>query len=273
MLRLAALLCVLGPACSFDGGYDHTRFRCDDERGCPADTPCSADGFCEAGAPEIDGGGAVTVPPTFIQEVETTWTTAAGGASKQTPEIEVVAGDVLVALAVAEDGDLGLAGIAGGDLTWTAHEIRDDGQFAWIGLWTAVADTDRALVVQFTATEGGDRAFGGSILTFRGSDGPGASESTDGIGPPTLGITTTAPRSAIVVVNGDWKAEDGARAWRDTVSTLVETSYFQASGTYAAYGGYHADAGDAGARTVGLTAPGDQTYAIAAVEILGHAAP
>jgi hypothetical protein len=92
-------------------------------------------------------------------------------------------------------------------------------------------------------------------------------------GAPSLSITTTQDNSAIVVANGDWNATDGAsRTWRTAGSSATENTYFRDSTRYTAYGAYHADAGTAGGKTVGLSAPGGQKYSIIAVEVKGTAA-
>lgn len=59
MSASATLGCAVLAACSFPADYGGTRFRCDVGGGaneCPAGYTCVA-GFCEAGAPMIDGGG------------------------------------------------------------------------------------------------------------------------------------------------------------------------------------------------------------------------
>ena len=129
------------------------------------------------------------------------------------------------------------------------------------------------MTVTSTRTGSSFNGFGLNVLTFRSSDGVGAS-SKDNVasGAPTLNLTTTQANSAIVVANGDWSATDGAsRTWRTNAGALTEKTYDFQSAQFTVYGGYHADAGAIATYAVGLSAPGAQKYSIAAVEVKGAA--
>ena len=104
----------------------------------------------------------------------------------------------------------------------------------------------------------GGAFFGGTVLTFRGASGIGASAkaNVDLLTAASLNITTTQANIAIVVVNGDRRAVDGtSRAWLTGAGAFTEQTYFHDAGQYTVYGGYHADAGPIGTYTVGLSAP------------------
>ena len=277
---IAALLLVLA-GCTFDQNFDGTRFRCGPEEACPAGTRCSGAGFCEPMSSEPDGGvgadggggfdGGGAAGPSFVQEVETSWTSAPGGSAKATASFEVLAGDVLVAFAATEDtAGVGPVAISGGGLVWTERARADGPDYCLVVVWTAEVSASQAMAVSFTSTDEG--FFGGAVLTFRGAAGAGASAQGKALsGSPMVDLTTTAPRSAIVVAIGDWTGADGAsRMWFANAGPLTETSYVLENGAYAVYGGYHPDAGAAAAYPIGLSSPADQRYSIAAVEIRGQ---
>lgn len=210
--------------------------------------------------------------PTFIQETETSWA-AAAVSSKTTASFNVLAGDILVALAGTEDNAADITSISGGSLTWTLRQKVAVADYCQAGAWTAVVDTDKSMTVTVTKNNATLRAFGVNVLTFRASDGVGASSKTNVLsGAPTLNLTTTQADSAIAVFNADWTAADGAsRTWRSGAGTLTEQTYFRDSAHYTVYGGYHADADAIGVKAVGLSAPGSQRYSIVACEVKGTA--
>ena len=270
--RTGVALATVLFGCSFEHDPAGTRFRCDEQAPCPAGTTCSPDGFCEAAIGELDAGdvdGGVVAPPTMVQDTETNWTFAMGGGSKETPEFDVLVGDVLVAYAISENVETSVGSITGGGLDWVERKRVVVGGHSWVGLWTVTADADTAMSVRFTLDQGSEGWFGAGVVTFRGSDGVGPSEADTGQGPATLALTTTRAHSAIVIANGDWNAQDGPHAWRDDAGMLDETSYFYDAGIYAAYAGVHSDVGPAGTYEVGLSAPVDQIYALVAIEVFG----
>jgi hypothetical protein len=193
----------------------------------------------------------------------------------------VQTGDILVAGSICADITLSttISDNTGGAITWTLQEDVNAASNCRTRMWTAAADSNRSLTVTFTrsADLGFDNFFGGNVLTFRGSDGPGAAEPANGTGGPSRAITTTQDNSALVVFSGDWNAVDGtSRTWR-TVNSITpasgsgEVTYARDAAQYAVYGAYYSDAGAAGSKTVGLSAPVGQKYAIAVVEVKGTA--
>jgi hypothetical protein len=209
--------------------------------------------------------GSITAP-TFVSENEvSSWTTT--GASKATASFAVQTGDVLVAYGMTEDSPNSLS-VSGGSLTWTQQQLVNTSNYGRAYIWTATASSSTSITVTFTRSGSGQ--YGGDVLVFRGSGGIGASSKTNTTGAPSLALTTTQSNSAIVVASVDWNAVSGSgRTWRTGAGTLTETTYATdpAHGTF--YGGYHANAGAAGSKTVGLSAPSGQQYAIVAVEVKG----
>lgn len=219
--------------------------------------------------------------PTFVSEQETALNTTTPknvGAS-----MSALNGDILVEAGGSENNNSTLGTPTGG--TSVTRTLREEesagspGNRATAYIWTAPITSDQTLTPSFNRSAGTGK-FIGTALLFRGSDGVGATNSTNngdaGSGAPSLSITTTANNSAIVVVVMDWNAVDGAsRTWR-TVNSITPTSgngyersyvFDSAACTY--YAAYYPDAGTAGAKTVGLSAPSTMSYVICAVEIKG----
>lgn len=209
----------------------------------------------------------MATPPSFIQEAETVWNTTTS--PKTTAAFSVQTGDVLVAFGITGDQSASLA-VSGGSLTWTQAQFVNIASFCWTSIWTATATSSASITATFTRSGNTASWFGGNVLTFRGSDGVGASNKTNGAGAPSLALTTTQNNSAVVVANSDWNALATARTWRTTAGALTEQTYFAGS-QYTVYGGFHADVSTAGSKTVGLSAPTGQAYAILAVEVKGAA--
>lgn len=210
--------------------------------------------------------------PTFVQEAEVSFGTTANAATTGT--FDALAGDVLVAVGISEDASYPITITNNGAaLTWTEQQQVNVASYTRVYIWTTVLAGDRTgLTVTFTTVSFG--MHGGNVLTYRGSDGVGASNKTNVSGAaPSLGLTTAQDNSAIIIANGDWNAADGTtRTWRTVNgSAATEQSYLRDSAHYSAYVGRHIDAGTAGAKTVGLSAPSGQKYSIAAVEVKGSA--
>jgi hypothetical protein len=209
--------------------------------------------------------------PTFVGEHEvSSWTTTTGTV-KSTSSFSVTAGDLLVAYGGTADGPVTEAiSSSGVSLTWTLRQSNVALGLAPSYVWTATAPSSGSVTVRFTRT-GSYGSYGGDVLQFRNSAGVGASAITTGSGTPSLGITTTTDHSALVVYSSDWRAVNGSsRTWlTSSAGTFSEQTYFTASGDMTGYGGYHADAGTAGSKTVGLSAPSGQDYTTIALEVKG----
>lgn len=208
--------------------------------------------------------------PTFAGENESTWNS---NSSPRTVSTTVGAGDVLVVVGASEDGSTTLGTPSGGSLTYSLAQSNVISSYSTTYAWTSTAASSSTFDVSITASGGGQ--FGFNTLRFSGSDGIGASAKTNvASGAPSLDITTTQANSAIVVIVTDWNAGSGARTWR-TVNSITPSSgnglevSYAATGNYTIYAAYYSDAGSAGVKTVGLSAPTGQKYTIIAVEVLG----
>jgi hypothetical protein len=212
--------------------------------------------------------------PTFVQEAETVWNTQT--TPKGSGNFTTNTGDVVVGVSIAENDATGPTSQTGTNVTLTSQQEINVADYCDVELSAGVVSSGGTTSVSFASAGGG--LFGGNALTFRDSDGIGASAKTNTTGAPSLNITTTQDNSAIVVVVGDWSAADGAsRTWR-TVNSITPTSgngyelsYSNEAPSYTIYVAYYPDAGAAGSKTVGLSAPTGQQYAIVALEVKGTA--
>lgn len=217
----------------------------------------------------------MATPPTFVAEYETTFSEST---SPETDAITVAVGDVLAILGVVEDSATTLTLPTGGSPTYTQQQNSNVASNCNVYAWTAPIATGESYSVSISDAGDGSHWWGYNVLRFSGSDGVGASNKTNSTGAPSLSLTTSFDNSAIVVAVGDWNAADGTtRTWRTVNGTTptagngFEKTYFRDPSHYTVHIGYYPDAGTAGAKTVGLSAPSGQKYAIVAVEIRGSA--
>lgn len=212
------------------------------------------------------------IPPVFVDEHEVSFgTLSSSGGSANTGSFSVTAGDLLVIVGSSEDASRTLNTPTGGSLTYTLHQSVVVTDYTTAYVWTAVCTSTTSITVTITVAGTGDiRAWGFNVLRFQKA-GVGASTKTNvSSGAPTVTLTTTRNNSAIVMLNSDWNAQDGAsRTYRTNAGTFTEQTYFRDAARYATYNGYHANAGTAAGYAVGLTAPGSQKYSIVALEVVG----
>lgn len=215
----------------------------------------------------------MATPPTFVGEFETVWNT---GTQPKAVSTTVDNLDRLVIGSIAET-QLTWTAPSGGGLTYAAGPSLNPANYCSSAVWTTSGTSTQTYSLTM-GNNSGTSWWGWNAFRFSGSDGFGATASTNTTGAPSLGITTLHDNSAIVVYVGDWNATDGAsRTWRTVNGTAptagngFEKSYFRDAAHYAIYAAYYPDAGAAGPKTVGLSAPGGQQYTIIAVEVRGAA--
>lgn len=201
----------------------------------------------------------------FVAEYEAaSWYTE----DSSTVSVTCADGDVLVANMVCGN-QLRTLGISGGGLTWTLRESVSASLRCSIAQWTAEVGPGQGGTFDVTATMSGDGFGGVSVLRYADvAVGAHASGNAADPAAPSLDLTTTADNSIIVVVVGDHETVDGStRTWRTGAGALTEQAYYRSNSETAVYLGYHADAGTAGLKTVGLTQPNTMRPSIAAVEL------
>jgi hypothetical protein len=220
-------------------------------------------------------------PPTFVQEVKTTaWQTPSTTAAFTTPSFNVQAGDVLVACMLTNwNSGVGTLTASGGGLTWSEETSAGQGAYGLVTLAVATVDTTKSMTVTVTRSVTGANAarVALSVMTFRGVEGIGSAESlavTTFTTVPELALRTDAANSVIVLANVDQRGLDGStRAWLSNAGSLTETTYDRSAGGTGFYLGYHADSGAVSVYTVGMSAPANQTWACAALELYGPLVP
>ena len=208
--------------------------------------------------------------PTFVAEYETPWNTTTS--PKTTSNFSVQTGDILVAYAVNESSGSTIATPPTGTLTgtWTLKQTISATNYTYLRLWTMqVASNQTNVNVSFT---NGGGNFGADVLHFRNASSVGiTAQANSATGNPTLTLNGISDNSSIVMVNGDWSAKTGARTYNTTsAGTFTETSAYADGTSYGVEGGYYANAGTAGNKTIGITAPTGMTWALAAIEIKGN---
>jgi hypothetical protein len=208
--------------------------------------------------------------PTFVQEVETTWT-ATTTTTRTVASFAVQVGDILVACMLSDDfNNSGTLTASGGSLTWTQQQTVTTFGGGRATLATATATTTTSMTATVTKSLATSVAYGMTVLSFRGSGGVGASAQSQATNSPLVNLTTTQANSALVIAVVDSFAQDGvSRVWRANAGPLTERTYQRILGVWTTYAGYHADAGAVGTYGLGLTAPIGQTDCNVAVEILG----
>lgn len=216
--------------------------------------------------------------PTFVSENETVFSNKTKPKTvSQTSAVD----DVILAMFGLEENTMTTATdpTASGTLSWSQYENQGASGRGRVGIWGA-AGIDAAGWT-LTGTHGGDTSildkwWGFNALRFSGASLTNAAHASRNgasvVG--TIGITTTAANSAIAVVTVDWSGVNNAtRDWASaSAGAGTELTYYNGASHYTVYIGYYADAGAAGAKTVGcLVGVGGATtlggHSIAAIEI------
>ena len=208
--------------------------------------------------------------PTFVAEYETAWNSATS--PKTTSNFSVQSGDILVAYAVNESSGSTIATPPTGTLagTWTLKQTISATNYTYLRLWTMQVASNQTNV-NVTFTNGGGN-FGADVLHFRNASSVGiTAQANSATGNPTLTLNGISDNSTIVMVNGDWSAKTGARTYNTAnAGTFTETSAYADGSTYGVEAGYYGNAGTAGNKTIGITAPTGMTWALAAIEVKGN---
>ena len=183
--------------------------------------------------------------------------------------VAVNAGDLLVVQGSSENELYTIATPTATGVTFTLRQSIVVTDYATAYVWTAPIVSSASLTIS-TSRSVTNGSWGFGVYVFSGHGGVGASSKANvASGAPSLALTTTASNSAILVLNADWNAVNGSgRVWRTGAGTFTEENYFLGAGLFTVYAGYHPDAGVAGLKTVGLSAPTGQKYSIIALEVL-----
>lgn len=196
-------------------------------------------------------------------------------ASPKTAGLAIDVNDRLVVLTSVEDQSGPIINVAGGSQTYTLLQSIAVSNFAEVRLHSCTSSTATDFSVSFTEASSSSLFWFGGVVQYRDSDGFGnsAKSNTNNDATPSIDITTTQDNSAIVVLISDWNA--GAvtpRTWLDVNGAQpTEIVVGQSAGRSSRYVARYADAGTAGVKTVGLSAPTGMKTSIVAIEVKGVA--
>jgi hypothetical protein len=216
----------------------------------------------------------MATPPTFVSFGSSAMNTTT---TPKTVSVTVQTGDLLIVKSLAAGTNGGAVNTAptGGSLTYTqlatlGFDLNDARAIAW----SASATSSTTFSVSAVQPASSSVPWGLEVWVWRDHTGVGA------VGAPAVNstsnlatFTTTGDNSAITVGSADWNAVDGTTRTRRTVngSTGTEDLYGRDAAAYSWYGSRYADAGAAGSKSVGYSAPTGQASAIIAVEVKGTA--
>lgn len=178
--------------------------------------------------------------------------------------ISVQQGDLIVVRAggSSSNGALTISN-SGTAISWTATSRTDSG-YSPVYLWTGKALATGSLTITVTRSSGSSY-YWARVSGWRGADVTGTPVSSIGSGTPTLGLTIAA-NSGVAWVSADYNSGSiSNRGWLSVGGSPTEIYADTPSSTF-----YAADWGvisTAGAKTVGMSAPGSQKWSAIAVEI------
>lgn len=208
--------------------------------------------------------------PTYVAEYPTAFN------SNTTPKtalnvVAVTTGEVLIGAGVNEGSVYNIAITENGGASWVEKQVYDTDDYCETHLWSYTVAGNENLTVTFTTD--GSQYFGGNVIRFSGTDGVGASNKAQAAtGQPSVTLTTTQANSAIVVICTDYNAVAGTQTFTSNGGAGSPTNLTDYPGDAARYGcaiGYYANAGDVGAKTIGMSAPEGQKWTIEVIEVLG----
>jgi hypothetical protein len=183
--------------------------------------------------------------PTFVGFQQSAWNTTTS--PKTTTTTAAAVGDVVVAVA-GKESDVGTLALSG------------------VGVFLSALRS----VVTASRCEGIlAGGFGAAHAVFTASGGVGSSNVADGSTNGQVSLVTTRDNSAVLVFVADFAAVDGAaRTWLSVNGAPTERVYSFQAAAYTVYCATYADAGAAGTKTFGLSAPGGLNATVFAVEVL-----
>lgn len=197
---------------------------------------------------------------------------------KATSSFSVSTGDILVFFYCAESLDAATTPTkSAGTATISALTAQRDvnsGSVSRVTCWTATVTAGGTLTIQF-ARSAGSANWGGQVRAWSGSAGVGVSNqgSYSSVGASSITLTGVSASSAIECFQADWNAgATTGHAWSAGAGSATETLFQQNNGgaSYSCYAAYYANAGSAGSKTVGMSAP-SQAWSLIGLEVLAGA--
>lgn len=216
--------------------------------------------------------------PTVAEVAETSW--AASPTSVNSGSLTYATGDKVVILGGTGDAasTLTIAKSAGTATfgSFTQRQVISTVGSAYASVWDVDVTAGGTATITLTKSAGGN-LIGASFFKVSAGTSDGydtSAKAAIATGAPTLTYSTLSDNCALLVFVTDWNAADGTtRTWRSVNgSPATETTYFRDASNWTVYAGIHPDAGAAGSKTVGLSAPTGPKYSEVSIAIKGTAA-
>lgn len=222
------------------------------------------------------GVNGVTAP-TFVAQYATAFNVSTSPKTAMSA-VSISSGDVIVIVGVIEDAKStsGWSPTYSEDGSSAFANTIDNSTLDYSGVSSATYTATNNESITITAARGSSATttlfFGANAVRFSGSSGIGNTATDSGSGSPSISITTTQNNSAIVVIFADWNATTGTQTFTSNGGAGSPTNLTGYAGDGSHYGAgiaYYADAGTAGSKTVGMSAPTGQKWRGIAIEVKG----
>ena len=215
--------------------------------------------------------------PTFVADYEGAPAWPSTTTPKVTPSFNGLTGDVLVSL--LSDANQQAADVdtwsSNPSETWTETAGSTGGTSAdsrTKAAYATLSANRTGMTVSLAAQVGGD-FFNHVVAHFRNSAGIGNTASSPRVsntGGPSFAFTTAYDNSAIAFVMAEWNVVDASgRAYRTVNGQTPTEIQFHTSVNLNTLTAIYLDAGVAGVKTIGLTAPTTGRWVVTAVEVRG----
>ena len=206
--------------------------------------------------------------PTVTEVYEATWTSTTS--PRTTGTLTVAQGDVLYVIAggSASNGALTLSDSTSSAIAWTATSLTTSG-YSPVYLWTATIPSGVTSLTITLTRASGSSYYGFNVFRATNCSGVGTPVTGSGTsGGPSLAITTGQSNSVIAYASSDYNSVSvTSRTWRQ-VNSSDPTEDYVARPSSSYYLAHYGDAGAAGSKTTGLSAPTGQKWQAIAVELL-----
>lgn len=216
--------------------------------------------------------------PTIVSYTDTQATAGTpvlASTGRTTANVPVLTGDVVVVHGGAEDnanaGTLTLSLLGGLTGTLTEKQRDQTNSYCPNVISTAPVTADGNLTAKVVGSSGGTLRFNVGVWVMRSHGGVGVSGKAHlaAGNPPSLALAGVADLSTLLCALTDWSAANTARTYTQVNgANPTERGHFADGSTWHYDAFDYADAGAAGTKTVGQSAPASQTPNLLVVEVL-----
>lgn len=207
--------------------------------------------------------------PSYPAYTNTAWNTTS---PKTSNSVSVQTGDIIVVVAAGKDetANFTTPTNSGTALTWTLIDSQDTNPYPEVRAWQATASATESITV--SVTSGGSVVWGVCVLVVRGSDGASKTAKLSSTSVSNV-LLPTREKSGVFVLIADWAGVSGAsRSWLTGAGSAVERAYEYQPNDFTLMAATHAQVGDAGGYTVGVSGFSGFQATIFAIELLGTVA-